>query len=463
MELKRLDYDYGFYTGRRFKRLFNIFARICELEGKEVLSQSQRHILTLKKYYPQRLERIRGLGFSLGINPDRLLALPTYLSKFIKVGCTNTVCAPPATKDGQIYLSWNMDIFSATRVMRYLPLLHISDLPNSHKYFCLGLPCLGGLGLLNDQGLSYAPTAVGMKDGGGEGLLDFELNNLAMESCENVEEVVSLYKDKPKYSFPGWSAGIFLNLNCIWGDSLGGGVAIEHSSHHLAFEYLKEGIMAIANHHQFLNRDLTGSVNPDQMPAISGSYCRLGRMWNLLKSYQGEIDLKVMKKITADHKLEIEHLKGYSYQEPVDDATICGHYWNLLDHLKRGRIKRAVEAYLMGRTILSWIIEPKKLTIWLCRGNPCRSPFIPIYCAEMLGAPPPSFDSHKEKESRIINSALKINTKIDRSFWRIPGTKKALDALFQYFLKKLLLLSFFLLEKIIPISHQEGRRVKPQQ
>ena len=78
-----------------------------------------------------------------------------------------------------------------------------------------------------------------------------------------------------------------MNLNCIWGDLNGSGLAIEHSANHIEYHGDENGILAITNHHQFLDRRLTGSPDPDRQAAIAGSFCRLGRMWNLLREHYG--------------------------------------------------------------------------------------------------------------------------------------------------------------------------------
>jgi hypothetical protein len=360
----------------------------------------------------------------------------------MKLFCTNSFCAPPATKDGEVYLSWNMDIFGATKILRYLPVIYVASFPESYKYVCFGIPILFGLGVLNEKGVSFVPTAVGIKDGGGDGLLDFEFNNLCMETCDNVSDIIKTYKTKPRYSFPGLGAGIFLNYNCIWGDVEGNGVAIEHSSNHITFKYAEDGILAIANHHQFLDRNLTGSTDPNQQPAISGSYCRLGRMWNLLKQKNGNIDLQVLKEILSDHKLEIEHLKNYNYEEPIDDATICGHYWNIKNYIKERKFKKAYEAYIMGKTIMCWIIQPKKFTIWLCRGNPCNKPFLPMCFKQIF------FNS----SFKNLGLSIIINTKLNKFFFKLPIVKKFMDFIFTVFVKRLIILFFSILEKLVPIE-----------
>ncbi len=441
---KTTDYNYGFDIGNRFRFLFKILSNL-HIEGK-ILSEAKKHTLVLKEYYPQRLERLRGLASYLGTEPLKLQALSIYLSKIIKGGCTATFSAPPATGDSEVYLSWNTDIVGAARIMCYLP-FYIADIPGCIKYVSFGIPCVTNFGLLNEFGLSIVPAAVGMKDGGGEGLIDYEMNNLCMENCRDVPQVVEVYKNTKLYSLPGLGAGMLLNLNCIWGDAAGRGVVIEHSSNHIHYQYAEDGILAITNHHQFLDRTLTGSPIPDELPAISGYYCRLGRAWNLLRENRGDIDFKVVKRIMSDHNLELEHIKDYAYEEPIDDGTICVHYWNIPGYLKEKRFKRAIEAYVMGKTVASLIIQPKRFIIWRCRGNPCNVPYEPIYFEHIL-------QGHSTKD---VSFSIAMSTKLSRLFWRLPGMKKFMDGIFRPILRKWSILFFTALEKLVPVETKTPR------
>lgn len=441
---KTTDYNYGFNVGNRFRFLFKILSNLPI--GEKILYEAKKHFLSLNEYYPQRLHRLKGLASYLGTEPLKLQALSTYFLKIPKGGCTATFSAPPATRDGGTYLSWNVDLFEAAKIIRYLPLFYMVEIPGYNKYVAFGIPCLASVGLLNEFGLSYVCTAVGMRDGGGEGLLDFEINNLCIENYSDVSEVVQAYKNTKIYSFPGLGAGMLLNYSCIWGDITGQGVAIEHSSNHIHYQYPEDGILAITNHHQFLDRKLTGSPGPDELPAISGSYCRLGRAWNLLRENRGNIDLEVVKRIMGDHKLEVEHIKNYNYPEPVDDGTICVHYWNIPSYLRKRKYKEAFEAYIMGKTIMAFIVQAKKFTIWRCSGNPCNRPSRPIDFKETL----------KGNSRKYPNLSITLSTKLNGAFWRVPKIRKFM--IFIY--KKWLILFFTLLEKLIPVETKSSGRIQ---
>ncbi len=439
---KFIDYDYGFNIGNEFKSLFRLFSNL-NIENK--VNDAKISISALKEYYPQRLERLKGLAASLGTSVENLQAISIYLSKVIMGGCTASFCAPPATKDGEVYLSWNVDFFKAAEIIGKFFIFYISEIPGYNRYVAFGIPCLFGLHLLNEFGLSCVGAAVGLKDGGGKGLMDTEISNLCMEKCHDVSEVLNTYKNTKLYSFPGISGGMVLNLNFIWGDRAGNGLAIEHSSNYIHYEYAKDGILAIANHHQFINRKLTGSPDPNELPGISGSFCRLGRMWKLLRENKGNIDLSILKRVMGDHNLEIEHIKDYNYREPVDDGTICVHYWNIPRYLKERRFKRAIEAYFMGKTIASVVIQPKSLIINRCSGNPCHRPYRPI-CFK------PIFEDIK-----YPNLSMKVGTKLNTRILKPYGIRKIKDFIFRYFFKKWFIIMGTILEKWVPVEKKTSQ------
>jgi hypothetical protein len=441
--LKKFDYEFGYEIGKSLKYFFNFLKFFISKIDKNNLEYSKRYLSVLKEKYPEKLERFAGISSSTGIDIYRLNFISILFSKLFKIACTDTFSAPPATSDGKVYLTWNMDIFGASRIFLNFLRLIVIEIPNFKRYVGFGLPILGTIGILNQDGLAYVGTAVGLKDGNGtDGLLDMDINNLCMEKCEDVESVVKLYRENKVTSIKGLTASIFLNLNCIWGDAEGKGVAIEHSSKYIHFEFAKEGILAIANHHQFLDRNLTGSPTPSQMNAITGSYCRLGRVWKLLRENKGNISLDVLKKISSDHILEKEHVKDFSYNEPIDDGTICCHYWNLKSYLKKGEIKRAYECYLTGKTLISYIIEPKDLIIYRCRGNPCRNFYHQYDFKRAL----------KEGYFKELKFGSKIYSIINKNFYRIPKSKIFMNFFSEKILKKILIFLVKFLEKIIKVE-----------
>ena len=464
------DYNYGFSLGEEFGDLYKtVDTTFWEKtngiwERTALIEKAEKHIEMLKEYYPQRLERLSGLSDALGIPLVDIVAITMFLPSLTRMGCTTTALAPPATNDGQIYTSWNMDVLDPLLLIGIpsrIPLpanlvLFVQDIPGYNKCVVLGIPLIFGIDLLNDKGLTYVANAIGMTDGSDEGLTDFELNNLAMETCSSVDDVVALYERTPKYSCAGYSAGIFMNMNTIWTDPSGNMVGIEHSGHHMVTHYGKDHILASTNHHQYLDRSLSGSPTPLEQKAIAGSYARLGRAWELLEDNCGEIDLDFMKSFTADHERNYTLLRefgDYREDKPVDDDTICCHYWNMPGYLMNRDIGSATDCFLAGTTIFSIIMQPDEFTIWFCPGRPCTFPYIPLYFADLLGVEGPSYTSGvgPEPVTQIANGLLGLENGLASLLTSIPFATEIRRFIFIGLLTVMKVL-IPILEKLVPVE-----------
>jgi hypothetical protein len=56
---------------------------------------------------------------------------------------------------------------------------------------------------------------------------------------------------------------------------------ISHNHMEVARAADRGGVLASTNHHQFLDRKLSGGADPITEPLIAGSFARLARMWEL--------------------------------------------------------------------------------------------------------------------------------------------------------------------------------------
>ncbi len=302
------------------------------------------------------------------------------------MGCTTLVAVPPATKDGEIYLLWNFDILRPAKVIFDRFRFFVT---NSGGYNCVawGIPGWLHIGMMNEKGLCFVGNAVGMKDGDGKGATILEIIQRALSSCSAVDEVSQLYSESTRLVLPGYSAAIFANLNSMWADEQGNAVTIEYSKNHIAVRGIDEGgVMVETNHHQYLDRKVSGGAGPVGQNAIAGSYARLGRAWELAREYAGKFDLQTVIHFASDHGKNYSLLPDFEIPQTgiVDDSTICCHVWNYGWYLRRFRLKKALDAMAEGETVYSFILQPRNRTIRLCRGKPCRSRYVPLEFGEAL-------------------------------------------------------------------------------
>ena len=311
------------------------------------------------------------------------------------IGCTTLVAVPPATKDGKVYLLWNFDLLTPIKPVVDRFRFFVTQDEGGFKYVAWGIPRLLHFGLMNQYGLSFVGNVVGMTDGGTNGSISFEMVNRAMSTCKNPAEVAALFEKTRRHALAGFSANVMANLNTMWADPSGNAVTIEYSRNHvIAVPVGPEGVMVSSNHHQYLDRSLTGSVDPSQQHAIAGSYVRLDRAWELAKELAEarDIDFAKVLMFATDHRRNNHVLDQYGFLIPesgmVDDSTLCVHFDNLPHYLRRREFVKLIDMVAEGETLKSFIIDPQERTIWFCDGKPCEKGYVGLNFTDQLARGP---------------------------------------------------------------------------
>lgn len=336
------------------------------------------------------LAEVEGASRALSLASDDLLSARRLAQSITMAGCTNFGAVGEATEDGSVMTSWNFDVAPFFRQMMGRFPLFVRELPGAIPYLAMGVPALFGIGVMNAEGLSCVVNAVGLTDDGA-GLTPFELNNRAMETCTRVSEASRVFADGPRQALKAITMGILMNWNTIWADREGN-LSLFESSHNYFNEHdaAAECSIASANHHQFLDRALSGGVDPVTQPLIAGSFSRLGRMYTLLEEHRGRIGPMVVKQMVSDHMADYSLLADYGierewWQERVDDGTICAHAWNVKKHLAAGRMRAAWDEVSFSTTVYSFQLQPLSMTSWFTDGHPCKNDAIPVYWGRLLG------------------------------------------------------------------------------
>jgi len=200
-----------------------------------------------------------------------------------------------------------------------------------------------------------------------------------------------LWSGEPRAAVRAKAMGMLMNWNTIWTDG-GRELSVFECSHsHFHRQNAEaDGLVASANHHQFLDRTLSGSFDPTEQELMAGSYSRLARMWALLREYQGGIDPMVANSITSDHIPDYSPLRRFGvtrewWEGKLDDSTICAHPWNFFRHVLKGEFEAAYMEAGFSTTLYSIQVQPEKMTVWFTNGNPCRNPTLPLYWGRLLG------------------------------------------------------------------------------
>jgi len=455
------DYSYGFLSGKRYERLHR---RLFSITKPLSAAALQRRKEALELYYPEGLERLQGLSRATGVEMSRILSTSPG-NPLPAPGCTNFAAVPPATPDNQVYLSWNLDLPASYGFSMGRFPFHVRKIRDYHPYLCLGLPlgvAMGfGFGVMNSEGLCSAMNAVGMTDGG-YGLTYFELNNMFMERCSTVCEAIEILKNNPRFVAPGQASNILLNANLLLADAKGDAALVEYSHHHIEVTRASahEGILASANHHQFIDRAKTGSVTPVDEELIAGSYARLSRMWELLRVYHGSINPRVAQTITSDHTVNYDALREFSIETPwhgerIEDSTICAHPWNLRRHILKGEFAQAYAENMISTSVAGILLEPRLCTLWFHKGHPCRQRYRPYWLGDVLEMP--HAPVARDALDYAADPAVSYKTKSSRG---LVFTRPLSDTLFTRGARGALVTYFALLDqaimKLMGRSQSEG-------
>jgi hypothetical protein len=384
------DYEYGKKAGTVnpdiTRMIYDTFSKMLKNLGIPPVSPD--HVSILAKNYPEYFQRLKGVQESTGISVSKLILIGSAMSSGI--GCTTSASAPPATVEGQVFLTWNVDfsyrfkqmltdIVSAPEIsapeIKGMPIFFVRDIESHNKLFCLGIPGVLEVPILNDRWLSLVGNAVSTTDDG-PGLSSFELLNKVMDRCSTVEEAVDMLENSPRFSS---SAVSFANLNYLFADAQGAIASVEATHKYFAVKYGKDtnGIIGQANHHQWLDSKISGGPSKERQPKgynksinKTCSYIRAARMWNLLEQNAGKIDLETVMSFTADTANGPEPGKGGYY-------SICRYG------------PRDTEEKIPGDpdvgTLVAFVTQPKKRIVWYCGAHPDEAPYVMIDVAEIFG------------------------------------------------------------------------------
>jgi hypothetical protein len=232
------------------------------------------------------------------------------------------------------------------------------------KYAFFGIPILAEYPLINEAGLGFGGTGTSItKDkeryvDEGEGISPYYLVRHAMMNFNNISEVADLFTENPRSShrlkigLHDWDYD-----NFVFCDREGGILMIEQTHNYLFKVFGNsteitnsfEGILWHANHHQWLDPNLTGSLFSYEYIT---SNMRVNRTLELLESSYGNITIETCKNITRDHG------GGYDINKR-DSGDICRHPDN----------------HSLWITSFSWIIQTKTMTVYWTRNFPCKSEF----------------------------------------------------------------------------------------
>jgi len=370
------DFEHGRNIGRRYYLAFNILSKLIfgllkREEKKIFLNNAEYQKEQLEKYCPMFLDELKGLAASTNIKIERLIALQLFIAS-LSNECTITASTGPATKYNETFLTQNLDmtIFSPQVLifrLFFTKKYHIHHISNNYRYIYIGIPILYEYPLLNEKGVGFGGTFTRITENEsrvvdeGEGINPYFIVRASMRSCANVQEIAEFWRnserasDKNKKNALDWDYDTF-----VFCDREDGIVMIEQSHSYIITVFGNstnitnepEGILWHTNHHQWLDPNLTGSKIVGEDHKTNASGIRAERALDLLKSSYGNITIYECMNLTRDHA------GGFDPNNP-DSADICRH----------------PDKDITSTTVFSWIVQPKKYTVYWTRGQPCKTNF----------------------------------------------------------------------------------------
>ena len=434
------DYEYGFSLGQQWKQLYRLVLDISwkpfNLVTDDPLQAARKHVEALQKYYPEQLARLQGLSDAIEIDLLKVVAASIYLPPLFLKGCTTSASAPPATKDGEVFLTWNLDLWpfwGLKQLVVTIPPLSVVSPPEKNSYIIFGIPLIAGIGLLNEEGLALVGNACGTTDCG-DGLTAVEIPNMIMERCSTVKEAAEFIGSVDRFSSSGFA---LFNLNYLWADAEGGIATVEATHRYFTvaysgsdeyhFEYVngevvktkgEMGILAQGNHHQYLNYNETGAPSSES-DGYQSSWIRCARMWDLLRENYGNIGLEKVMSFTGDieNGAEILGKKRGGYNSICRTEFPIGwidYYIGSITHkyVHTGKPAWFADLYILGpdNTDATIVVQPKERIIWWAAGRSTKFAFHPIYCADLLGVEGPSPSSSDGIMTTLMNGGVKLFT-----------------------------------------------------
>lgn len=378
-------FDYGAKAGRQFKFLYKVLDRFTSFITKNKFNVKEYNdvISSIEKYCPSFLEELRGLSSITHIKLERLIALTQIIHSGSERSCTTLLATGSATKNDETFLIQDIDmnprsistiLATIRRPIETLRPMVANINSFRYRYAFLGLPVIEEYPLINEMGMGMGGNGLSLTKNesrvidSGPGISHYMLMRLTMMTCKNVSEVAELWKNTERASgesgkFPHQFDGSII----VWCDKDGGILTIEQTHNYIITVFgnstditgVPEGILWTANHHQWLDPMATGSVLSYEN---SASYMRAERAKELLIENYGNITIDLCKSFARDYK-------GGTDKNKRDSSDIC----------------RIPDKNYSSKTMFSWIIEPKSLTVYWTRGPPGWSRFIKCDLSKIFG------------------------------------------------------------------------------
>lgn len=331
IHVKGTHYQVGYQIGTYMKKQLNEIIQgykkeynNTDIKWEDIRDKAKLFLEYSQKYMPEYVEEIKGASVASGVDMLDLfveMCEELLLDNFtIKAGCTDLIASNDFTLNGSVLIAHNNDTLENEE--KYAVVIHY-QVEGEPEILALSY---GGLGIsfgFNSAGICLTGNELSMNDMK-TGVPRLLLCRKILGS-KTLKQAISAAIFQPRAS----------NYNMIITDINGEIYDIEGSGSDQEIIYAKEGYLVHTNHYI---SDKMHSYEYDSQDIIN-SILRYNRADRLMKKNKGLITIDMLKEFLKDH---------INYPD-----SICSH----TDY----------------KTTVSSIIDLTNKTMFLTKGNPCKS------------------------------------------------------------------------------------------
>ncbi|MGY5881416.1 MAG: C45 family peptidase [Candidatus Thorarchaeota archaeon] len=341
-------YDIGVQHGTALKSVINdsvvpfVFDDYTELKisADDIVKITKEYEQLIGNSHPEIMEETRGIADGAGLSYEKALAVLLFWEVRDTVAysfpeCSSFVATGDATVDGIPIATQNSD-WPLTMIGRGLgQSFHIEP---QGRFSFIGRGLAGNLGRpsvvgFNEKGLAFVGSGIRQLRGAGVGFPSLTATRIGLETCETVDDFISLCRSIPHWSHAGENVDVL--------DKEGNVARISFQTDRIMTVQTKDHFMVSTNHYHNKEMRLFG---PPSREVYTSSYDRYDRIVKLLWENYGKLDLDKVKEIMSDHE--------HGDKPPEGVRSVCRHGEKT-------------------QTLTNMIQLPSKGEFWIAEGPPC--------------------------------------------------------------------------------------------
>jgi isopenicillin-N N-acyltransferase like protein len=353
VKLTGKPYDLGYQHGDALKpkvqaNIRSVFALMNQYAPgttrSQIVKAARKFVPSAERWSPEMVEEIRGIADGAAVTFEEVFALNSLLELSMNVGdfanslgCTSFCAQAPTTKDGELFIGQNQDLW-APWCRDYFSVLKINPSEGPSMVITTLAGMVGMVGM-NSEGISIVGNGLSIR-GNQVGVPIMLFMRRALQQ-RTIGDVVGLLT-KSKRASP---------MNLLVGDTNGEFYDFELSARDYECFYIGEGSYAHSN--SCFSPKLKANETVQDGIFYPDTVVRVNRMRKLLRTNEGRVGLEQIKAFLSDH---------VNYPRSIcrhPDPSIPEEDWQD-----------------QWETTASVIMAPRSSKLWISAGNPCEEEYV---------------------------------------------------------------------------------------